>query len=34
MLCRERMMEDALPAEDHDERMDAVVTEAGVYRIK
>ena len=34
VLCRERMMEDALPAEDHDERMDAVVTEAGVYRIK
>ena len=33
VLCRERMMEDALPAEDHDERMDAVVTEAGAYRI-
>ena len=34
ILCRESLMCDEIPTEEHDERMDLVISENGIIRIK
>ena len=33
LLCRERLMAEDIPVEEHDRRFDLIVTEKGVYRV-